>query len=97
MQEQDFVQIKDYSCRLIDIAICKSGLGLKLYLSGVDIFAEVKKDCMYHGDALVPQTAVSIEEGDLLEISDDGHYSVMGKDNSVADNMKIYREDLAKR
>ena len=44
---------------------------------------------------LVPQIAVSIEEVDLLEISDDDHYSVMGKGNSVADDMKIYREGFA--
>jgi hypothetical protein len=97
-KEQDFVQIGAQPRRIIDIAICKSGLSVKLYLTGLDIFTGVKKVCLHHGDGvLVPLITVSFDEVDLLDISDDGHYSVMGEDNSVADNVKIYKKDLAKK
>jgi hypothetical protein len=64
---------------------------------GVDIFPGAKRECLFSDEELVPQLKVSIEEGGLPDMSDDGHYSIMSKNNSVADDFKTYRGDLAEK
>ena len=95
----DFIQLETrgtHPCKPIDMSVRRAGQGNQFYLVGLDIFTGVKRECLYLREALIPQITVSIEEADLLDISDDGYYSVMNKDNSVTDGFKIYREDLAK-
>jgi hypothetical protein len=95
-QRHEFIQLGNYPCRLTDMSTSRAGYTEVYHVIGLDIFPGERKECLFRCQMLVPQITVNFEEAGLLDVSNDGHYSFMGKDNSVAGGLKIYREHLAK-
>lgn len=95
-----FLVIKGRASKVVDVSKAKVGKhgAAKCHFVGIDIFNQKKYEQICPASAQLAQPIVTRVEYTLVDISDDGYLSLMAKDNSMRDDLKVPSDaDLAKK
>ena len=95
-----FLCIKGRASKVIDVSKAKVGKhgAAKCHFVGIDIFNQKKYEQICPASAQLAQQIVTRVEYTLVDISDDDYLSLMAKDNSMRDDLKVPNDpELAKK
>ncbi|KAJ1467665.1 eukaryotic translation initiation factor 5A-1/2 [Baffinella frigidus] len=86
-----FILIKGKPCKIIDCSKAKVGKhgAAKCHFIGVDIFTGKKLESICPASASLSEPIVTRIEYQLCDVTDDGFLSLMAKDNSMRDDLKL--------
>ena len=86
-----FLLIKGKPCKIVDVSKAKVGKhgAAKCHFIGVDIFTGKKLESICPASASLSQPIVERIEYQLCDVADDGFLSLMAKDNSMRDDVKL--------
>jgi translation initiation factor 5A len=91
LRKNGFVVLKNKACKIVDMSTSKTGKHghAKVHLVGLDIFTGKKYEdiCPSTHNMQVPNVARF--ELELLDLSEDLYFSLMGEDGTTRDDLKL--------
>lgn len=91
LRKNGYVVLKGRACKIVDMSTSKTGKHghAKVHLVGLDIFTGKKYEdiCPSTHNMQVPN--VSRKELEVMDLSEDGFFSMMGEDGEVRDDLKL--------
>lgn len=91
IKKGSYCMLKGNPCKVIEIAVSKPGKhgSAKIHVTGIDIFTNKKIDDIFStaGTAWAPN--VTKVEYEVADISDDGFVSLIEKDNTLKEDIKL--------
>jgi translation initiation factor 5A len=91
LRKNGFVVLKGKPCKIVEMSTSKTGKHghAKVHLVGLDIFTGKKSEdiCPSTHNMQVPN--VTRKELEVIDLSEDGFFSLMGEDGDMRDDLKL--------
>jgi translation initiation factor 5A len=94
LRKGDFVCINDFPCKVVDISTSKTGKHghAKANITAIDVFTGKKYEEVSPTSHMLPAPIVKRSELMLIDITEDGHLSLMDEANNTRDDLTLPNE-----
>jgi translation initiation factor 5A len=91
LRKNGFVVLKNKPCKVVEMSTSKTGKHghAKVHLVGLDIFTGKKYDDICPSTHNVQVPNVTRKEFEVLDLSEDGFFSMMNEDGETRDDLKL--------
>jgi len=91
LRKNGFVVLKNKACKIVEMTTSKTGKHghAKVHLTGLDIFTGKKYEDMCPSTHNMQVPNVTRSELEVLDISEDGFFSLMSEDGVTRDDLKL--------
>ncbi|ESO03394.1 hypothetical protein HELRODRAFT_173689 [Helobdella robusta] len=91
LRKNGFVVLKGKPCKIVDMTTSKTGKHghAKVHLVGLDIFTGKKCEDICPSTHNMQVPSVTRKELEVIDLSEDGFFSLMGEDGDMRDDLKI--------